>query len=77
MLKTSEQSEWLQRMEQDHQNFLLAIDRAGETGDFETALRLACSLGPFWETRGHAPLGRAKFEPLWQEARRRESRRPS
>ncbi len=75
MLKTSAQSEWLQRMEQDHQNFLIAIDRASETGELETAIRVASALGQFWETRGHVRLGRSKFEPLWQKTR--ESKLPA
>lgn len=70
MLRTDAQADWLQRLEQDHQNFLTAIDRCSENGDLETALSLACSLGTFWETRGHVKLGRAKLEALWELAQR-------
>ena len=65
MLKTGAQSKWLHRFEQDHQNFLLALDRCAADRDLEAGLRLGCSLGYFWETRGHARIGRGKLEELW------------
>jgi predicted ATPase/class 3 adenylate cyclase len=50
-------SEWLERLETEHDNFRVALSWALEHGEAETALRLAGALGEFWLMRGHLSEG--------------------
>ncbi|MBI4770417.1 MAG: tetratricopeptide repeat protein, partial [Chloroflexi bacterium] len=57
-LKGSQQAAWLERLEQEHDNFRAALDWAVTEGPAEAALRLSGALGPFWDVRGHWTEGR-------------------
>jgi predicted ATPase len=57
-----EQLDWLQLLESEHDNMSAALRWACESGrpqDIEIALRLAGSLGRFWELRGYLSEGRS------------------
>ena len=58
-----EQASWLNRLEEEHDNFRQAIDWAQERGDSARGLSLCASLWRFWWIRG-----------LWQEGYRRLTR---
>jgi predicted ATPase len=62
-LAGSEQGEWLERLETEHDNLRAVLDRAVASGDAETGLRLGGALLRFWERRGH-----------WQEGLERLTR---
>jgi len=49
----------LDRLEAEHDDLRVALDWGTSGGDPEPALRLATSLGRFWEVRGHLSEGRA------------------
>ena len=55
-----EQASWLNRIEEEHENFRLAIESAHDRGDIATELSIGASLWRFWWTRG-----------FWQEGNRR------
>ncbi len=57
-LTASEQSVWLARLEQDHDNLRAALAWA-LANHREIALRLAAALGRFWYMRGYLTEGRA------------------
>jgi predicted ATPase len=57
------QGEWTKRTEAELDNFRAALDRMETEGDHEHALRMAGSLGWFWEEHGHAAEGRRRL--LW------------
>ena len=54
--------DWLDRLELEHDNFRVALDRLQASGDGETALRLAAALWRFWYLRGHLAEGRRRLE---------------
>src|SRR5262249_31956911 len=45
--------EWLDRLEQEHDNLRAAIDWFAATGETESCQRLVGALGDFWGIRGH------------------------
>lgn len=47
------QVEWVNRIQNDHNNMRAALDWAVASGKTESALRLLCALGWPWEIRGH------------------------
>ena len=55
-----EQASWLNRIEEEHDNFRVAIESAHERSDVATELSIGASLWRFWWTRG-----------FWQEGNRR------
>jgi predicted ATPase/DNA-binding SARP family transcriptional activator len=57
-LRSSDQAEWLDRLASDHGNIRAALDFLLADGDVETAGRVAGSLYPFWDLRGHYTEGR-------------------
>src|SRR5919106_1677663 len=58
------QSEWLERIERDHDNVRAALDWSEIAGDAETALRTGAAVWRFWQFRGHLPEGRARLERI-------------
>ncbi len=64
-LETATQVEWVNRLEQEHDNLRLALQwskTAAGAGDL--CLRLASCLGLFWETRGYYSEGRERLASL-------------
>ncbi len=57
-LSGPEQTPWLDRLSEDHDNLRLALRTAIEGGSAERALRLASALWLFWWFRGHWREGR-------------------
>jgi non-specific serine/threonine protein kinase len=51
-LRGPRQGDWLDRLAADHDNLRAALDWSLETGDTETAARMAASLYQFWDLRG-------------------------
>lgn len=57
------QTEWLDRLEREHDNLRSALDWL-ERQNAEAALELALLLWRFWETRGHLTEGRRRLDRL-------------
>jgi predicted ATPase/DNA-binding SARP family transcriptional activator len=53
---------WLDRLSAEHDNIRAALSWADEAGDVELELRIATSLRPFWQLRGHVSEGRGRLE---------------
>jgi predicted ATPase len=49
-------------LDRAHDNLREALAWAGQAGDVELEVRLACALRQFWLVRGHLPEGRTFFE---------------
>lgn len=64
-LERAEQIQWMDRMEQEHGNLRAALEwsRTAENAG-ELCLRLAGTLGYFWEVRGHFSEGRERLSAL-------------
>jgi predicted ATPase/class 3 adenylate cyclase/DNA-binding CsgD family transcriptional regulator len=60
----AEQTAWLQRLEQEHDNLRSALRWCEEQGFAAPALRLAVALWWFWSTRGHVQEGREHLTSL-------------
>ena len=58
------QSQWLDRLEGEHDNLRAALSWAEGQGEAEIALRLGASLWRFWLVRGHMREGRQRLERL-------------
>jgi predicted ATPase len=65
-LAASDSAEWLERLENDHDNFRSAIQWA-LASDIEIAARLMASLRSLWTIRGHIREGRSWFENALEE----------
>ncbi len=61
-LRSRDQTAWLDRLEEEHDNLRAALKWLAHTGDSERQLRLAAALGRFWALRGHVREGRAFLE---------------
>jgi predicted ATPase len=57
-LRSADQSEWLARLEAEHDNFRAVLVRSRQRGDDELLLDLVVALGDFWRVRGHWHAGR-------------------
>jgi tetratricopeptide (TPR) repeat protein len=62
MAMSAEKREWLDRLEEEHDNLRAAIGWAVETGDAATALRMTSQLWRFWQMRGYLAEGRERLE---------------
>ena len=54
--------EWLDRLEEDHDNFRAALECAVTTGNAQQAMRLSAAFWRFWQMRGHLHEGRRQME---------------
>jgi predicted ATPase/class 3 adenylate cyclase len=66
-LTGTQQVEWLDRLDAEHDNLRSALDRAERANaplDIGTALRTSAGLWRFWQQRGHLVEGRARLERL-------------
>jgi predicted ATPase len=72
-LESAEQIQWMNRMEQEHDNLRAALEwsRTAE-GAGEICLRLAITLGHFWEVRGHFSEGRERLSAVIRTESARE-----
>jgi predicted ATPase/class 3 adenylate cyclase len=57
-LKGAEQAVWLQRLEDEHDNFRTSLDWFFDHGDVDRAVRLAGTLWLFWYMHGHVTEAR-------------------
>jgi predicted ATPase/class 3 adenylate cyclase len=68
-LETAGQVHWMDRIEQEHDNLRAALEWSQATeGKEDLCLRLAGTLGLFWETRGYFSEGRARLSALLSTA---------
>jgi predicted ATPase/class 3 adenylate cyclase len=64
-LGSAGQVEWIDRMEQEHDNLRAALEWSKTAdGAAETCLRLADALGLFWEVRGYYTEGRERLAAI-------------
>jgi non-specific serine/threonine protein kinase len=61
-LRGPEDREWLERLEEEHDNMRAALSWALEREEVELVLRLAGVLGTFWQAHGHWSDGRKWLE---------------
>jgi predicted ATPase/DNA-binding SARP family transcriptional activator len=61
-LAGSDQSDWLVRVEREHDNLRAALAYALETKDSESALRLVVGVRRFWQIHGYLAEGRESLE---------------
>ena len=59
-----EASDWLERLEREHNNLRAALEWIVETGDGECGLVFGAGLWRFWETRGYMSEGQEWLEVL-------------
>ena len=63
--ESAEQAQWMNRMEQEHDNFRAALEWSkGAEGTGELCMRLAGALGLFWEARGYFREGRERLSAV-------------
>jgi tetratricopeptide (TPR) repeat protein len=64
-LESTEQVQWMERMEQEHDNLRAALEWSKTAqGSRDICLRLAGTLGLFWEMRGHISEGRERLSAV-------------
>ncbi len=61
-MRGPDQLNWLERLEEEHDNVRAALGRMVDRGDGEAALSLAPRIAPFWRARGYAVEGRSWLE---------------
>ena len=66
-LRGAQQSRWLGRLEEEHDNIRGALRWAMDNGEVEEGLRMAGALSRFWEVRGHLSEGRRWLEGMLSE----------
>jgi predicted ATPase len=67
--ESAEQVHWMNRLEQEHDNLRAALEWSKTTeGTGELCLRLASTLGLFWEAHGHFSEGRERLSAILSNA---------
>jgi len=56
--------EWLDRLEEDHDNLRAALDWAVASKDARTAMELSAGMWRFWQMRGHLHEGRRRMNDV-------------
>jgi len=62
LVGTERHTEWLDRLECEHDNFRQAFDRLEASGETERVMRLSAALWRFWDRRGYLVEGRRRLE---------------
>lgn len=62
-------SDWLTRLETEHDNVRAALRWAVETRDYENALRIAGAIWRFWQIHGHVEEGQRWLNIILEDAR--------
>ena len=57
-------AEWVERLDQEHDNIRSALDRIEGTGEGQLALRMGGAVWWFWDARNHLAEGRRRLEGL-------------
>lgn len=68
-LNEMDRAAWLDRCDQEHDDFRAALDFLFQTSDVEWALRLCLALFKFWEMREQLSEGRTRLEGVLQLAK--------
>ena len=63
-LLRKDRKEWLDLLEEDHDNIRAALDWAVTSGEIDLALRLSASAWRFWQARGHLHEARRRVEEV-------------
>ena len=58
--------EWIERLQQEHDNLRAALDRLGASGEHELVLQLSGALADFWHQGGHVAEGKHRLERALQ-----------
>jgi predicted ATPase/DNA-binding SARP family transcriptional activator/class 3 adenylate cyclase len=72
-LRGSAQGEWLDRLEQDHENIRSALQALVTRGENEQAVRMGNALWRFWWVRGYLTEGRERLAQLLALTEAREA----
>ena len=59
-----QRKEWLDRLEEDHDNFRTALDWTVASGDARSAMELSAGFWRFWQMRGHLHEGRRRMDDV-------------
>ena len=68
-------NDWLERLEEEHANFRVALDELAASRETQLALRVAGALSRFWFLRGHLEEGRRRLESALANDKRRTAPR--
>ena len=59
-----QRKQWLDRLEEDHDNIRAALEWAVTSGNAQQAMRLSAAFWRFWQMRGHLHEGRRRMEEV-------------
>src|SRR5438477_202162 len=59
-----QRKEWLDRLEEDHDNFRAALEWAVTSSNAQDAMRLSAAFWRFWQMRGHLHEGRRRMDDV-------------
>jgi hypothetical protein len=64
LLSGDDQRRWLGRLERDHDNIRVVLDRAVVAADASTAIRLGFAMWRYWQKRGHLTEARRRLQAM-------------